>query len=398
MKKQIILCVDDEPSILESLKIELSRSLESHYLIELAEDGTEALEIIDDALKDSCNVPLLISDYIMPQMRGDELLKQVFQRSPHTLSIMLTGQADAQAIGNAVNYGNLYRYISKPWDRVDLSMTVKEALYKYHQSRQIERFYSDLEDKIAQRTQELCFKNQKLTELNREKNEFLSMVVHDLKNPLSAIEGLANLIYSALESKPADLAEIYEYTTLIETSAHQMFALVTNLLDVSAIESGKFNMSMQQVDVVSLLRKVMTQNERHALSKSIQLHLHHSEPVVFVRADANMLNQIFDNLISNAIKYSPFEQHVDIRINASEYYIRCEVQDYGVGISEQEQQYLFRKFARLSPRPTANEHSTGLGLFIVRKLAEMMNGRVWCQSQVAIGSTFVLEIPRKNQS
>ncbi len=394
MKKQIILCVDDEQSILESLKIELIQLLDNSYLVETAEDGAEALEIIEELLEENYEIPLVISDYIMPNMKGDELLKHVHQKNPKTLSIMLTGQADIQAIGNAINQGNLYRYISKPWESIDFIMTIKEALHKYNQERQLEQFYADLEQKIQHRTEELKIKNQKLIALNKEKNEFIGIVVHDLKNPLSAIEGLANLIFMSLESEDINLDEVLEYAKLIETSSHQMFELITNLLDVNAIESGAFNMRTQAASFLPILEKITNQYQLSAKEKNISLELQRIDYELIALVDTNMLQQIIDNLISNAVKYSPSHKKVVVRVIDADDYIRCEIEDEGPGLSEEEQQKLFHKFARLSPQPTANENSTGLGLFIAKKLIEMMNGKIWCRSVQGKGSTFIFEVPK----
>ncbi len=110
--------------------------------------------------------------------------------------------------------------------------------------------------------------------------------------------------------------------------------------------------------------------------------------------DEIMFRQVFDNLISNALKYSPLHSEVTIRLKQLENTILCEIQDQGLGLSVADQAKLFNKFARLTPRPTANEHSTGLGLFIVKKLVEAMNGQVSCCSELGKGSTFIVEFPR----
>lgn len=136
-KKNVILCVDDERTILESLEIELTQALGDEYDYEMAESGDEALEIFEELLADGYEVPLAISDYIMPNMKGDEFLKLVHEISPKTLKIMLTGQADLEAVGNAIKYGKLYRYIGKPWQSEDLGLTVKEALNSYCQEKEI---------------------------------------------------------------------------------------------------------------------------------------------------------------------------------------------------------------------------------------------------------------------
>ncbi len=137
IKKNAIICVDDERTILDSLDIELTSALGDEYLLEMASSGNEALELFQELLADGYEVPLAISDYIMPQIKGDEFLRKVHEISPKTLKIMLTGQADLEAIGNAIKYAKLYRYIAKPWQSEDLALTVKEALNSYHQEKEI---------------------------------------------------------------------------------------------------------------------------------------------------------------------------------------------------------------------------------------------------------------------
>ena len=114
MSQVVIVCVDDEQTILESLKIELKQAISDQYLVETAEGGEEALELIEELLEDHYEVPLVISDYIMPDIKGDELLKRIHLISPTTLKVMLTGQADLEAVGNAIKHAKLYRYIAKP--------------------------------------------------------------------------------------------------------------------------------------------------------------------------------------------------------------------------------------------------------------------------------------------
>jgi len=172
MKQQVIICVDDDNTVLKSLKAELQEAVGNTYLIEIAEGGEEALELLEELLSDGYEVPLIISDHIMPEMKGDELLKQVHLLSPQTIKIMLTGQADIEAVGNAIKNANLYRYISKPWQREDLSLTVKEAVNSYQQNQLL----------VAQNSQ-LQQMNQELADLNREQS-LLIATLHDNENRL----------------------------------------------------------------------------------------------------------------------------------------------------------------------------------------------------------------------
>ncbi len=137
MKKPVIVCIDDEPDVLESLKIELKKAIGDQCIIETAEGGKDALELLADLRAEEHEIALVLSDYIMPDIKGDELLKQIHEQSPDTLTIMLTGQADLQALSNSIKYAKLYRYIQKPWQDEDLQITVVEAVHSYLQDQKL---------------------------------------------------------------------------------------------------------------------------------------------------------------------------------------------------------------------------------------------------------------------
>jgi len=173
MSRQVIICVDDERTVLRSLKAELQEAVGNDYTIEIAEGGEEALELIEELLEDGDEVPLIISDHIMPDMKGDELLKQAHIILPKTIKIMLTGQADIGAIANAINSANLYRYITKPWQSEDLKLTVREALNSYLQAQ-----------RLAQQNAKLQQMNQELAELNSQQTALIAKL-HESENRLT---------------------------------------------------------------------------------------------------------------------------------------------------------------------------------------------------------------------
>ncbi len=148
MSQPVIICVDDEQTILDSLKIELKQAFNDQYLIETTESGEETLELIEELLEEQYEVPLIISDYIMPKMKGDELLKRFHLLSPSTRKVMLTGQADIEAVANAIQYAKLYRYLAKPWNNKDLILTVSEAIKSYFKDKQIAEKNNELERKV----------------------------------------------------------------------------------------------------------------------------------------------------------------------------------------------------------------------------------------------------------
>lgn len=173
MSRQVIICVDDERIVLRSLKAELQEAVGNDYTIEIAEGGEEALELIEELLEDGDEVLLIISDHIMPDMKGDELLKQAHIILPKSIKIMLTGQADIGAIANAINSANLYRYITKPWQSEDLKLTVREALNSYLQAQ-----------RLAQQNAKLQQMNQELAELNSQQTALIAKL-HESENRLT---------------------------------------------------------------------------------------------------------------------------------------------------------------------------------------------------------------------
>jgi len=160
--KPVILCVDDEKFILESLKEQLLFNLKGDFTIETAESAEDALEILEELFDDNVELGVIISDYIMPGMKGDKLLATIHQKSPKTLKILLTGQADLQAVSEAVNKANLYRYITKPWESNDLAMTVKEALISFNTNQ-----------KLAEQNDQLKDANKELATLNSAYQRFV---------------------------------------------------------------------------------------------------------------------------------------------------------------------------------------------------------------------------------
>ncbi|MEG4497282.1 PAS domain S-box protein [Microcoleus sp. F10-C6] len=172
--KPVIICVDDEPIILESLKIELKKALGEEHLLETAEGGEDALELMEELLAEGCEIVAVISDYLMPNIKGDELLKQIHRILPKTIKIMLTGQADLEAVANTIKYAKLYRYISKPWQSEDLKLTVKEAVNSYfmekqltEQNVQLQKLNQELETLVEERTAQLRLSEEKFAKAFR---------------------------------------------------------------------------------------------------------------------------------------------------------------------------------------------------------------------------------------
>ena len=232
---------------------------------------------------------------------------------------------------------------------------------------------------------ELAASNEELAHLNNEKTEFLGIAAHDLRNPLTAIIGFSDLLQ--IEPDP----QVAETGGIIAKAGRRMLELITDLLDANAIEEGRYAADLEPLDFRDLVAASQQHNALSSERKQSTIVLAESPPC-FVQADRKATLQVLDNLISNALKYSPPASEVRIVLQPLGGWTDCVVIDQGPGISDEDQQKLFRKHTRLSARPTAGESSVGLGLSIVKKLAEAMGGEVRCESTLGAGSSFILRL------
>jgi len=248
---------------------------------------------------------------------------------------------------------------------------------------------------------ELQHARQRLREMNDEKNEFMGIAAHDLRNPLSAIKGYAEMIVEDAQllrrGEAKDLAvcgeSLEQHGLLVGDTAARMATMVQNLLDANRIERGELKLNLGRTELSALLASVVETQRPRATAKQQILHLQNEAAPLTVLVDPSVMVQVLENLVSNAVKYSPPGKNIFIRLKKSSDAARCEVQDEGPGLSAEDQKKLFGKFARLSAKPTGGEHATGLGLSIVKKMVEAMNGKVWCESETGRGATFVVEFP-----
>lgn len=240
--------------------------------------------------------------------------------------------------------------------------------------------------------EELTTLNASLHEANRQKNEVIGIVAHDLKNPLSAIlltSETLNRYFSHLNKD-----EILDKLSKINSTAVRMNLIIRNLLDIQKLKAGKFTLVLQPVVVSSILNVIISDYKEPALKKNITLHTVIPEKSLVVLSEQTALHEVLDNLISNAVKYSPFDTNVYVHVGETKQTVRISVQDEGPGLTEEDKKKLFGQFSRLSAKPTGGEHSTGLGLSIVQHLIEMMNGKIWCESEAGKGATFYVELPQ----
>lgn len=244
-----------------------------------------------------------------------------------------------------------------------------------------------LNNELSTTQRELTKKNFQLSKLNEQKNQFLGMAAHDLRNPLSII-----LMYSDfLIDEAADVLddEQNEFLQIIHSSSDFMLKLIEDLLDVSKIESGKLELELEKTDINTFIEHNIALNQVIANKKQISIDFTPEEDIMpFVMIDRAKIDQVLNNLLSNAIKFSSRKSKVEVYMVKSDEKVIVSVKDQGQGIPEDEVNKLFKPFSKTSIQGTAGEKSTGLGLSISKRIIEGHGGKIWVESEFGKGSNF----------
>lgn len=367
-EQALILMVDDTPQNLQVLRSTLKQA---GYRLAAANSGQLALRFLQKQTPD-----LILLDVIMPEMNGFEVCRQIKQQETFkdVPVIFLTARTDKEDVLEGFDAGGV-DYITKPFHTAELLSRVKTHV--------------DL--KLARDT--LLAYTERLQMLNMEKSEILSIVSHDLRNPLTAM-----LMYAqSIVDDDAAQEHLQAHGNAIVHSGQRMLNILSNLLDIQSLESGAQESERELLDAQELLLEAARLFSKKALSKGIEFKIDTSEDLLLVESDWDKLTQILDNLISNAIKYTPPQSTVQLRAYLEAQTVVLSVADQGPGFSSSDQSKMFQKFSRLSARPTGGEQSTGLGLSIVKRLCEMLDIQISFDTEEGQGSCFYLKLPRSSQ-
>ncbi|MCE5321472.1 MAG: FIST C-terminal domain-containing protein [Bacteroidales bacterium] len=270
----------------------------------------------------------------------------------------------------------------------DESVLAKNAKPKFDPyTNQHSRILSRLLYFINVTTKELEEQNQLLKSLNEQKNEFRGIAAHDLRNPIGVIQGFSELLEENIDD------EFKDYTGEITKMSSKMLSLLNDLLDISKIEAGKLDLKKDEIDYNAFVAQNIRMNELLAKSKGIKIVSDLEVHELIVSVDEEKINQVLNNLIGNAIKYSYPGSTITVKVFKEKNQLVTQVIDNGQGIPEKEIDGLFYPFKQTSVKPTSGETSHGLGLAIVKKIIEGHNGHVGVTSEFGKGSVFSFILP-----
>jgi two-component system, sensor histidine kinase and response regulator len=362
----LIFLIDD---VVQNLQVLSEVLRQEGFRISGAGSGATALRILKQVRPD-----LILCDIMMPEMDGYEVARQL-KANPETADIpliFLTARVESDDILKGFAVGGV-DYVTKPFNSSELIARVKTHL-ELKQARDI----------ILENTKHLSL-------LNEEKDQILNIAAHDLKNPLSSILLMAEMIQ--VRQGHLTPEKILDYADHIYQDADRMLLIITNLLDVNKIESGRIQAQWQNWPLKEVITRLRREYLPLAEKKEVTLHLDEPDRDLYIKTDPLLLFQLLDNLLSNALKFSQANKEIWLRFTPNPQGVLLEIEDQGPGFNPEDQKQMFQKFARLSAQPTAGENSTGLGLAIVKRLVEMLEIELDFHTEVDKGTSFSLQVP-----
>jgi signal transduction histidine kinase len=393
-----VLVVDDEESVVVTIKAILQLD---GYDVATTTSGMQARKMVRDVEYD-----LVLTDLRLEDGDGLDVLKAVRERYPETVTIMLTGYASLESAIQALRAG-AYDYLVKPSEVEELRSTVARGIERRRLGQELRLRVTELADlnsslqrRIDEATAELKERYEQLKELDRMKSQFLSIASHELKTPITAMSGFLQVALrrvrrlsegDAAASVADGLRGITEQLEVVYRQTGKLARLVDELLDVSRIQTGRIEFRYGDVDMGELANEVATRMQLTTATHQISVR---RDSANVVTADRDHLEQVLNNLLTNAIKYSPTGGAITIEIRPDDGGVRMSVTDEGIGIPEQELEAIFGLFYRSPDRAARDAAGMGLGLYISREIVVRHGGRIWAESAGAKGSRLNVVIPR----
>lgn len=384
-KPSHILIVDDKPDTRDLL----TQLLEDEYRITTAANGREAIACLERERPD-----LLILDLLMPVADGFTVLGHLADHPEPFLPVIVrsaVNQRDARL--RALTMG-AHEFLGTPFDEEELSVRIHSMLALKEARDNAEQRARDLEVAVAERTRELRNAVEDLRQSNRYKDEFLAVISHELRTPLGAMIAYAASLEDGVAGPLTE--DQLRMVNHISLGGERMMGLVSNLLDMSLLAAGKIRMAFRAENFEPLVAQALDSVRPLAEEKHIAIttELHVPDPV---ELDDRRTVQVLTNLVQNALKFTEPGGKVAIKAFLREGQVVTEVSDTGIGISQDDQPRLFKRFKQLDMSATREVGGSGLGLSLAKALVEAQGGQIGVRSAPGVGSTFWFALPEHHQ-
>lgn len=408
MRRERILIVDDEESV--AITMQAILEMDGHEVLTAASvaDAT--------ALVEASEYDLVLSDLRLDDGDGIQIVSETRSRWPETVCIILTGYASLDSAVKALREG-AYDYLVKPCDVEELRLTVQRGLERRRLGTQlrervseletanttIKSMNADLQQRVDEATSELRSQFERLQELDRLKTQFMSVASHELKTPVTAMSGFLQVALRRIRKRldaghpdpeewAAEQAGISEQLVIVHRQTTKLARLIDELLDVARIQSGRVEFVFAEMDVHELAGEVVDRMQTTTTAHTIAVE--GTGPVRIV-GDRDHLEQVLNNLIANAVKYSPDGGRIVVRVGEDDGRASLSVSDAGIGIPPEELEAVFGLFYRSPDRRARDVGGMGLGLYISKEIVDRHGGRIWAESGRGNGTTFEVRLPRE---
>jgi signal transduction histidine kinase len=394
-----VLVVDDEESVVVTIKAILQLD---GYEVVTATTFADAQRLIQERPFD-----LVLTDLRLDDGDGIEILRAIQQRAPDTVTIMLTGYASLESAIQSLRAG-AYDYLVKPSEVEELRNTVARGIERRRlglelraRVAELAELNATLQKRIDEATAELRQRYEQLKELDRMKSQFLSIASHELKTPITAMSGflqvslrrLRRMVSGGPEAANGEsIGTVLEQLETVYRQTGKLARLIDELLDVSRIQTGRIEFRHSEVDLAELAEEVATRMQLTTTSHQISVRRSDGPPIV--TADRDHVEQVLNNLVANAIKYSPTGGPITLEIGPEKEGVRLTVRDQGIGIAPNQLDAIFGLFYRSPDRAARDVAGMGLGLYISREIVSRHGGRIWAESVPERGSAFHVDLPR----
>ncbi len=393
LAEKTFLVVDDEPDILDAIH----RLFRRQYRVLTAKTVDEAWELLETE-----PIQVVMTDQRMPRTTGVEFLSELRERYPDIVRVLLTGYSNIDNVVDAINEGHVYRYISKPWNPSELKLFVAQAFDYYVAQRERQQLVNELRaanEKLESQNAKLTTANEELKMLDRMKTVFMEVVSHELNTPIAVLLGYSFLLHREIGDTEEKV--VRKAIDGIENAGNRLKNITGRIFKMMETESQTRHLDLEDIDVSEFLDRISLQVDPFLKKRDQRIELEVAPGLTSIRADSDKLNDIFINLVMNAVKFSYDGSAIRIEANSSTGdRVEFRIIDHGIGITEEDLEQVFDAFFSTfdsryhsSGEFEFGKRGIGLGLSVAQKFTEMHGGTISVQSEEGSGTCFIVTLP-----